>query len=64
VIAHDTPAEFGGAAPEVVARGLTTCAFTAPLVPGRAQEIQVALTTRRNNESVTLLHRATLESQP
>jgi hypothetical protein len=61
--AHDTPAGFGGAG-EVVARGLATCAFSAPVVPNRRQEIQVTLTTTRNNESVTLLHRATLENLP
>lgn len=64
VTAHDTPAELAAAAPEVVARGLGNCAFSAPLVPGRPQEIQVVLTATRNNESVSLVHRATLENLP
>lgn len=62
--AHDTPGEFGGASAEVVARGLTSCAFSAPLIAGRPQEVQVVLTATRNGESVTLLHRATLENLP
>jgi hypothetical protein len=65
VTAHDTPAEFGAATAEVVARGLTTCAFTVNTPPNaRPQEVQVDITSTRNNETVAVRHRATLENLP
>jgi prepilin-type N-terminal cleavage/methylation domain-containing protein len=63
-VAHDSPAEFAGAGAELVARGLSNCDFDAPLVPGQSQIVTARLTTTRANESVTLMHRATLENLP
>jgi hypothetical protein len=64
LVAHDTPGEFGGAAAEIVARGLTGCIFGEQRFANRPQVVSVSLTTTLGNESVTLRHAATLENQP
>ena len=63
-VAHDAPAEFGGALTELVARGLSSCSFDAPLVAGQPQIVTARITTSRHNESVTLMHRAVVENRP
>ena len=58
-----TPAALGGAG-ELVARGLSNCSFSERRLPGLPQSVAVQLTTTRANESVRLLHTASLENLP
>lgn len=64
-VSRDSPAEFGGAASVLVARGITSCNFAvSPPGGATAQTASVRLTASRNNESVTLLHSARAEYVP
>lgn len=58
-----TPAALAGA-PELVARGLAGCTFGERRLPGLPQSVSVRLTTARGNESVALLHVASVENRP
>lgn len=62
--AHDTPGEFGGAASEVVARGIIRCAFAERIAANLPQLVTAEFTATRNNETLTLRHMASLENLP
>jgi MSHA biogenesis protein MshO len=61
---RDTPGEFAGAAAELIATGLASCDFTAPVAANRPQVVSVRLTTTRASESVSMLHTAVVENLP
>jgi MSHA biogenesis protein MshO len=62
---RDAPNEFAGATNVLIARGLTTCAFSASgSSTTHPQTVSVRLTTTRNGESLTLLHSSRLEYAP
>ena len=64
VATHNVPGGFGGAASEVVARGLARCDFGERRDANLPQLVTVRLTTSRNGEILTLLHQAALEHLP
>jgi hypothetical protein len=64
VASHDTPAEFGGAGSEVIARGIVRCAFSEQVAPNLPQLVTARFTASRNNETLTLLHQASLDNLP
>jgi len=61
---HDTPAGFGGAASEIIARGIVRCDFAEQRAPNLPQLVTARFTASRNNEILTLLHQASLEHLP
>ena len=64
VASHDTPAEFGGAEFEVIARGIVRCDFAEQRAPNLPQQVTARFTASRNNEILTVLHQASLENLP
>jgi MSHA biogenesis protein MshO len=62
---RDTPAELAGAtSSEVVARGISACAFGERIAGNLPQSVAVHLTTTRNAESVHLAYAAAVENLP
>lgn len=64
VASHDTPADFGAAESEVVARGVARCDFAEQRAANLPQLVTARFTASRNNEILTLLHQASLENLP
>lgn len=64
IATHAAPAGFGGAASEVVARGIVRCAFAEQRANNLPQLVTARFTASRNNEILTLLHQASLENLP